>query len=247
MFQIILDQHVWSTVRALKTHYSTIGISMTFNQQHPKQNSNTVTVILINNLLTSTEQLVLNHLTHKWKSCASPKVTKTWHNLFKKRYCLSSNSAVTDLLKNYIKKKLFNDVLESWFCGNVGKLCRLETFFCLTWDFFVAKLRWLNIRQHTFAHLCIVLFNSSITLTTIKAKVFILIKDWIAFPVFTHGSGSDFLCFLEWLVDWFIVWLIDWLTDWLTDKWPTDKWIDQSTNWLTEYLYMVTSSIMNYM
>ena len=136
MFQMILDQHVWSTGRALKTHYSTIGISMTSNQQHSKQNSNTVTVILINNLQTSTEQLVLNHLTHKWKSCASPKVTKTWHNLFKKRYCLSSNSAVTDLLKNYIKKKLFNDVLESWFCGNVGKLCRnLETFFCLTWDF----------------------------------------------------------------------------------------------------------------
>ena len=78
---------------------------MIFNQQHSKQNSNTVTVILITNLQTSTEQLVLNPLTHKWKSCASPKVTKTWHNLFKKRYCLSSNSAVTDLLKNASRKK----------------------------------------------------------------------------------------------------------------------------------------------
>ena len=101
---MILDQHVWSTVRALKTHYSTIGISMIFNQQHSKQNSDTVTVILITNLQTSTEQLVLNPLTHKWKSCASPKVTKTWHNLFKKRYCLSSNSAVTDLLKDTLRK-----------------------------------------------------------------------------------------------------------------------------------------------
>ena len=47
MFQIILDQHVWFTGRALRTHYSTIDISMTSNQQHSKQNSNTVTVILI--------------------------------------------------------------------------------------------------------------------------------------------------------------------------------------------------------
>ena len=160
MVQIILDQHIWSTVRAPKTHYSNNDISMTFNQQHSKQNSNSDCNPYKNNLQTSTEQLVLNHLTHKWKSCASPKVTKTWHNLFKKRYCLSSNSAVTDLLKNYIKKKLFNDVLESWFCGSVGKLCKLETFFCLTWDFFVAKLRWLNIRRHTFPRLCIILINS---------------------------------------------------------------------------------------
>ena len=64
----------------------------------------TTVIPYINNLQTSTEQLVLNPLTHKWKSCASPKVTKTWHNLFKKRYCLSSNSAVTDFLKNASRK-----------------------------------------------------------------------------------------------------------------------------------------------
>ena len=57
-----------------------------------------------------------------------------------------------------------------------------------------------------------------------------------------------FFVFLnEWLIDWLIDCLIDWLTDWLTDKWPTDKWNNQSTDWFTEYLYMVTSSIMNYM
>ena len=142
------------------------------------------------------------------------------------------------------QEKIFNDALESWFCGNVRKLCKLETFFCLMWHFFVAKLRWLNIRQHTFPHLCIILFNSSITLTTImKAKVFILLKDWITFPIFSHSS--DFLCFLEWIIEWFIDWLtawlidglIDWLTDWLidwlTDKWPTDN---ESTNQQTDWL-----------
>ena len=81
-----------------------------FNQQH----SNKIPIhwlqhhiYKINNLQTSTEQLVLNPLTHKWKSCASPKVTKTWHNLFKKRYCLSSNSAVTDLLKIHKEKIIY--------------------------------------------------------------------------------------------------------------------------------------------
>ena len=122
----------------------------------------------------------------------------------------------------------------------MGKLCKLETFFCLMWDFFVAKLRWLNIRQHTFARLCIVLFNSSITLTTIKAKVFILIKDWIAFPVFTHGSGSDFLCFLEWLIDWLTDWLFDWLIDWLTDWLTNDQLTNELTNQQTDWRNIFT-------
>ena len=114
---MMLEQHVgwyWtsifdhckSTENTLKYTFL-IWYFSDFNQQHSEQKSIILTVIpYINNLQTSTEQLVLNPLTHKWKSCASPKVTKTWHNLFKKRYCLSSNSAVTDLLKNALRKNI---------------------------------------------------------------------------------------------------------------------------------------------
>lgn len=42
---------------------------------------------------------VILTLTHKWKSCTSPSVTRTWQSLLRKRYCLSSNSAVTDFLR----------------------------------------------------------------------------------------------------------------------------------------------------
>ena len=46
-------------------------------------------------------------LTHKWKSWVSPRVTRSWHNRFRKRYCLSSNSAVTAFLEieNYSSKQ----------------------------------------------------------------------------------------------------------------------------------------------
>ena len=42
---------------------------------------------------------VILTLTHRWKSCTSPSVTRTWQSLLRKRYCLSLNSAVTDFLR----------------------------------------------------------------------------------------------------------------------------------------------------
>jgi len=122
----------------------------------------TLTVIpYINNLQTSTEQLVLNPLTHKWKSCASPKVTKTWHNLFKKRYCLSSNSAVTDLLKGMLRKNYkFNDVLESRFCGNLGKLYKTGNFLLLNMEFFCCQVK-MTEHQTTLFHVFLLYFSTS--------------------------------------------------------------------------------------
>ena len=71
--------------------------------------------------------------------------------------------------------------------------------------------------------------NCSITLTTIKAKVFILLKHWITFPIFTHGS--DFLCFVEWV--------IDWLIDWLTNDQLTNESTNQQTDWLNIFISLL--------
>ena len=110
------------------------------------------------------------------------------------------------------------------------KLCKLETFFRLMWDFFVAKLRRLNIRRHvTFPHLCIILLNSSITVTTIKAKVFILLKRLNHISNLHSWMVCSVLCFLKWLIS-------DWLIDWL---WLTNESINQETDWLVIYLWLL--------
>ena len=54
--------------------------------------------------------------------------------------------------------------------------------------------------------------------------------------------GIFFVFLNEWLIDSLFDWLIDWLTDWQMTNWQMNQ-----SDWLTEYLYMVTSSIMNYM
>ena len=133
-----------------------------------------------------------------------------------------------------------------WQCG---KTMQVGNFLLLNVRFFCCQVK---TTEHQTTHFSTSLYYTYQQLSNCRnnqGKCFILLKVWIALQIFNHGS--DFLCFLEWmidwLIDWLIVWLIDWLTDWLTDKWPTDKWNNQSTDWFTEYLYMVTSSIMNYM
>ena len=88
----------------------------------------------------------------------------------------------------------------------------------------------LNIRRHvTFPHLCIILFNSSITVTTIKAKVFILLKRLNHISNLHSWMVCSVLCFLKWLIS-------DWLIDWL---WLTNESINQQTDWLVIYLWLL--------
>ena len=133
-----------------------------------------------------------------------------------------------------------------WQCG---KTMQVGNFLLLNMRFFCCQVK---KTEHQTTHFSTSLYYTYQQLSNCRnnqGKCFILLKVWITLQIFNHGS--DFLCFLEWMIDWLIDWLIDclidWLTDWLTDKWPTDKWNNQSTDWFTEYLYMVTSSIMNYM
>ena len=112
------------------------------------------------------------------------------------------------------------------------KLCKLETFFRLTWDFFCCQVK--TTEHQTTCHFSTSLYytfqqlNNS-TVTTIKAKVFILLKRLNHISNLHSWMVCSVLCFLKWLIS-------DWLIDWL---WLTNESINQQTDWLVICLWLL--------
>ena len=117
-----------------------------------------------------------------------------------------------------------------WQCG---KTMQVGNFLLLNVRFFCCQVK---MTEHQTTHFSTSLYYTYQQLSNCRnnhCKCFILLKVWITLQTFNHGS--DFLCFLEWMIDW----LIDWLTDWLTNDQLTNESINQQTDWLNIFIWLL--------